>query len=69
VREGVSRGELVPLEPLLADAEARYPGRVLEVELEGREYEIEILQANGTVIELTYDAHTGALLEVELEDD
>jgi YD repeat-containing protein len=66
---GVSRGELVPLERLLADAETRHPGRVLEVELEGDEYEIEILQADGHVVELTYDAHDGRLLETEIEND
>jgi len=45
---------------------------VLEVDLEregGRYlYEIEILLTDGHVVELTYDAATGRLLEVEVED-
>lgn len=67
--EGVRSGRLVKLETLLADAEKRHPGEVLEVELDDGEYEIEILQADGRVVELTYDAHDGRLLETELEDD
>lgn len=69
-RAAQSRGEFVPLEVILADAEKRQPGRVLEVELEGDdEYEIEILRADGVVVELEYDARTGKLIELEVEDD
>lgn len=68
VRDAVARGEMVPLETILADAQARHPGRVLEVELEDGEYEVEILGADGVVRELEYDARTGELLEVEVED-
>ncbi len=68
-RDGVARGEYVRLETLLADADARYPGRVVDVELDDGEYEIEILQADGRVVELTYDARDGRLLETEIEDD
>ncbi|MCD9028350.1 PepSY domain-containing protein [Luteimonas sp. BDR2-5] len=69
-RDGVRRGTLVRLEQLLADAERRYPGRVIEVELDDDddEYEIEILMRDGRVVELTYDARTGRLLEVEIDD-
>ena len=68
VRDAVARGEMVPLETILADAQRRHPGRVLEVELEHDEYEVEILGADGVVRELEYDARTGELLEVEVED-
>ena len=65
-----SRGEFVPLEEILADAEKRQPGRVIEVELEGDdEYEIEILRADGVVVELEYDARSGELLELEVEEE
>ena len=44
-------------------------GEIVEVELErenGRwEYEVELLTASGTVIDLTYDAATARLLETE----
>lgn len=69
-RDGVQRGAFVRLETLLADAERRYPGRVIEVEFddEDDEYEIEILMADGRVAELTYDARTGRLLDSEIDD-
>lgn len=68
-RDGVRSGEFVPLERVLAQAERDHPGHVLEVELDDGEYEIEILRRDGRVVELTYDARTGRLLEVEIEDD
>lgn len=67
-REGVRRGELVPLERLLADALRQHPGDVLEVELDDGEYEIEILRKDGRVVELTFDARSGRLLESEYDD-
>jgi len=68
-RAAVLRGQFVPLEGILADAQRRQPGRVVEVELEGDEYEVEILRADGRVVELEYDARSGALRGQELEDD
>ena len=68
VREAVARGEMIPLETILADAQRRHPGQVLEVELDDGEYEIEILGADGVVRELEYDARTGELLDVEVDD-
>ena len=69
VREAVERGEMVSLADLITDAQRRHPGRILEVELEGSEYEIEILTDEGVVMELEYDATTGELLEIEVEND
>ena len=69
-RAASARGEFVPLERILADAERRVPGRVLDVELEADdEYEVEILRPDGTVVELEYDARSGRLIEIEREDD
>ena len=69
-RAASARGDFVPLETLLADAERREPGgRVLDVELEADdEYEIEILRRDGTVVELEYDARSGRLIELEVDD-
>ena len=67
-RAAAERGEIVALETLLADALRRHPGAVLEVELDDGEYEIEILRKDGRVAELVYDARTGQLVEVEIED-
>ena len=68
-REGVRSGQLVSLESLLAQARRDHPGQVLEVELEDGEYEIEILREDGRVIELTFDARSGRLLETEFDDE
>jgi len=68
----VEAGEILPLESVLGTAQARYPGRVLEVELareEGRRvYEIELIDEYGVVLELHFDARTGELLKTERED-
>lgn len=70
-REAVLRGSYVPLAALLHDAEQRYPGRVIEVDLDDDDhtYEIEILLRDGRVVELTYDARDGRLLDVDVDDD
>jgi uncharacterized membrane protein YkoI len=69
-RAAQRHGDFVPLETILADAEKRQPGRVLDVELEDdHEYEIEILRADGVMVELEYDARTGKLIELEVGDD
>ena len=67
VRAAVERGDMVPLEGVLADAQRRHAGTVLEIELERGEYEVEILGDDGVIRELEYDARTGLLLEVEVE--
>ncbi len=71
-RRLVDEGQILPLESLLEQVRTERPGRVLEVELEekrhGLIYEIEILDAEGRVWELKYDARTGELLEHEQED-
>lgn len=67
------RGTIVPLKSLIADALQRYPGRFLEAELErddGRYiYELEIITRDRRVIELEYDAATGKLLDVDIDED
>jgi uncharacterized membrane protein YkoI len=67
-REGVAAGRYVPLEDIVRDARLRYPGRIVEVELDDDKYEIEILRDDGTKLELEYDALTGKLLEVDVDD-
>ncbi len=72
-RRAVERGELLPLSQILAVAQKRHPGRVLEVDLDREKgrylYEIEILLQDAQVIELTYDGRTGELLETEIDDE
>lgn len=68
-RRAVERGEYAPLQGLIDDALERHPGRLVSVELDDAEYEIEILRDDGLVVELEYDARTGKLLESEIGDD
>ncbi|WP_422505783.1 PepSY domain-containing protein [Stenotrophomonas sp. GZD-301] len=65
VRQAVRQGRYVPLEQVVADALRRYPGKLVEVDLDDDRYEIEILGANGVVMELDYDARSGRLLKME----
>lgn len=71
-REAVRRGELLPLERILALHPLRPGERLLEVEVErdnGRwEYELELLGADGRVREIEVDGASGALLDAD-EDD
>ncbi|UJJ31199.1 PepSY domain-containing protein [Halopseudomonas maritima] len=66
------QGHIVPLQVFVNDALQRFPGRLLEAELELDDdryiYEIEVVTRTRRVMELEYDAVTGDLLDVE-EDD
>lgn len=67
------QGKIVALEKVIAAARQRYPGRVLEAELErsrGRYlYEVKIAGDDGNIRELKYDAETAELVADELDDD
>jgi uncharacterized membrane protein YkoI len=69
VREALQRGEVLPLDKILAIASQQVPGDVIEVELEqdklGLIYEIKILTGNGRVREVKIDARTGNVLKIE----
>lgn len=68
-RRAVEAGDALPLSRMLERVEADFTGRLVEVELEKDDgrwiYELELLTPQGHVIELTYDAKTGVLLETE----
>ena len=64
IRRAVEAGALRPLAEILAEVQARHPGRVLDVELERRAdgtryYEIEVLGADGRTVEIQVDARSG----------
>ncbi len=67
----LQEGAIQPLEGLLDRARALHGGRVIEVELEtkgGRHfYEVELLDDDGQVWEITFDATSGELVEEERE--
>ncbi len=64
-------GRIVALGDIVAEILARWPGRIIETELErdGSRYvyEIELLGDDGHVYEFEYDARTGRRLEFERE--
>ncbi len=68
-RKALEAGDILPLRTILDRAETTYPGRVLEVELERKGgywiYEIKILQADGLVVKLNFDAKDGSLIKTK----
>ena len=63
-------GEILPLETILQKARQKYPGRVLEVELEKKAgnkivYEVEMLRNDGVIQEIYLDATSGEALYTE----
>ena len=64
-------GRILPLEQILEQQRRDRPGRVLEVELEHEDgrmvYELELLDADGRVWEIYYDAASGRLLKTDAE--
>ena len=69
IRAALQRGEVLPLARILAIAQQKVPGDVIEVELEsersGLIYEIKVLTQSGRVREVKIDARSGAVLSVE----
>lgn len=69
IRAAVERGDVLALPRVLELAQRRVPGEVLEVELDkddGRiTYEVKVLTPDGRVREVTIDAHSGKVLNVE----
>lgn len=65
-RRAVEEGRILPLKDIIARAETAYPGQLIEAELEEERgvmvYEITMLNTDGRVMKLRYDAQTGALL-------
>ena len=62
-------GQILSLEKILEKAKAVKPGKVLETELEFKNdlyfYEIELLDSQGIVWEIKFDAKTGKLIKLE----
>jgi uncharacterized membrane protein YkoI len=64
-------GEILPLERIIEMAKKDHPGRLIEAELEEKKgrfiYELELLDEEGIVWELKYDARSGELLKEKRE--
>jgi uncharacterized membrane protein YkoI len=65
-------GKILPLEEIIEKAKRFKPGKVIDTELEKDDgiyvYEIEVLDDRGWVWEMEFDASTGELLKLELDD-
>ncbi len=65
-------GQILSLEKIIESAKALKPGDFLEIELERKRdfyvYEVEILDSDGQVWELKFNAQTGELIEIERDD-
>lgn len=73
VRTLTEAGTILPLAAILERAGRDFPGRVIEIEFDeehGRYiYELEIVDAEGRVWEVEFDAATAEIIESEQEDD
>ena len=66
-RHALEAGAIMPLKTILELVERDTPGQVIEVELERESgrwiYEIKLLAAGGSIVELEIDARDGAVLK------
>lgn len=72
IRSLQQRGAILPLEQILERARHHHQGRVLETELEQKGeryiYELELVDDQGQVWEMKFDAASGELLKERQED-
>lgn len=65
-------GEILPLATIIEKARQYKAGDVIEIELEreswGYKYELDILDSSGRVWELEFNATTGELIKMKLDD-
>lgn len=68
-RRALERGEVLPLERILAVVRARVPGEVVRVELERDDgkwiYEVRVIDAAGRRVEIEVDAARGVILKIK----
>ncbi len=68
-RAALERGEVLPLDAILARARELLDGRMIEAELEREDgrwvYELTLLGPDGQVVEALFDAASAELLELE----
>lgn len=70
-RAALLAGEILPLGIILERVQRRFPGHMLEVELEREDgrwvYEIKLLHDNGGLLQLEIDARNGRVLRHDRE--
>ncbi|MBN4077226.1 PepSY domain-containing protein [Mariprofundus ferrooxydans] len=69
VRQLRSSDQILPLSKILAAVESRYPGTLLNVELEDEHnriiYEIEVLGSDHVIRQINVDARNGTIIDAE----
>ncbi|MDW6024784.1 PepSY domain-containing protein [Mesorhizobium sp. BAC0120] len=72
-RRGAESGEFLPLAEIVAGVRERYPGEIVETELESEGsrpyYEFHILLEGGHLIEVKVDARNGRYMALKADDD
>jgi uncharacterized membrane protein YkoI len=68
-REAMKRGEIMPLERVVAEVRKTISGNIVGVELENKHgtwvYEFKVLAPDGSMIDVYADARTAAILKVK----
>jgi uncharacterized membrane protein YkoI len=73
LREAVLSGKLLPLNRIMAIAQAKAPGEIVKIELDDDDddydvriiYEVKTLSKSGRVMKVEIDAATGTILKVK----
>lgn len=72
-RAAVLEGRILPLDQILDILRAGFEGEIIEIQLEYEDdelaYEFDLVSPEGRVFEVEIDARTGAIIEVEDEED
>ena len=72
IRELVRRGEIMPLEKILARFPPDEYGKLLDLEVESENgsiiYEFEFLRTDGRIVEVEVDAGNGQVRQQEIDD-
>jgi uncharacterized membrane protein YkoI len=73
VRDLRQQGKILPLSVIVDRLTDKYPGRILQVELENergrRVYEIQMILKGGILRTFHVDAHSGDILSTTLKED
>ena len=68
-RQALERGEIVPLDTVLAQVRQQVSGEIVGVELEGEQgkwsYEIKVIGPTGVMIKIKVDAATGVIMRTK----
>jgi uncharacterized membrane protein YkoI len=71
--DAVATGAVLPLAEVLARLAQTHPGDVIEVELDDEDgivvYDLDIVTPDGRLLEIEINAATGAVLDVEIDED